>query len=61
MSVELEAVLDELNMHWYKPKYLTRGLMSAYLRQNSRQHYFSASFEKKQNSKKIQEIREHPT
>ena len=60
-SVDLETVLKELNMHWYKPKYLTSGLMSAHLRQNSRQQYFSLSFEKEQNSKKIQEISEHPT
>ena len=61
VSVDLEDVLEALNMHWYKPKYLTRGLMSAYGRQNSLQQYFSLSFEKEQNSKKIQEIGEHPT
>jgi hypothetical protein len=58
MAVDLETVLQELNMHWYKAKYITRGLMTTYLRYCSLHKYFSASFDKKQNSKKI---REHPT
>ena len=61
MSVDLEVVLEELNMHWYKAKYLTRGLMTAYFRHRSRQHYFSASFESRQNSKKNVKTSEHPT
>ena len=61
MSVDLEVVLEELNMHWYKAKYLTRGLMVAYLRHCSLQKYYSASFDKMKNSKKIPKIREHPT
>ena len=58
MTVDLETVLQKLNMHWYKAKYITRGLMTAYLRYCSLHKYFSASFDKKQNSKKISE---HPT
>ena len=58
MTVDLEVVLQKLNMHWYKAKYITRGLMTAYLRYCSRHKYFSAIFDKKQNSKKISE---HPT
>lgn len=61
MSVDLEVVLEKLNMHWYKAEYLTRGLMTAYLRYCSRQKYFSASFQEMQNTKKIPEIRGHPT
>jgi hypothetical protein len=57
-TLDLETVLQKLNMHWYKAKYITRGLMTAYLRYCSLQKYYSASFDKKQNSKKI---REHPT
>ena len=63
-SVALEVVLQELNMHWYKAEYLTLGLMTAYLQYSSKQKHFSASFDKKKNTKKIQkipEIREHPT
>ena len=29
---DVESVLQILGIHWYKPKYLTRGLMVAYLR-----------------------------
>ena len=29
---DLESVLQILGIHWYKPKYLTRGLMVAFLR-----------------------------
>ena len=60
-SVDLEEVLQKLNMHWYKPEYLTRGLMTAYLRHNSQEKYFSASFEEKQNFNNNREISEHPT
>ena len=58
LPVDLEVVLQKLNMHWYKAKYITRGLITAYLRYCSLHKYFSASFDKKQNSKKIIE---HPT
>lgn len=61
MSVDLEDVLQILNMHWYKAKYITRGLMNAYFRHNSQRKYFSASFEEKQNFKNNREIDEHPT
>ena len=58
MTVDLEVVLQKLNMHWYKAKYITRELMTAYLRYCSLQKYYSLSFDKKQNSKNISE---HPT
>ena len=61
MSVDLDDVLQILNMHWYKAKYITRGLMTAYFRHNSQRKYFSASFEEKQNFKNNREIDEHPT
>ena len=50
--LDLETVLLTLNMHWYKPKYLTRGLMVAYYRQCLHQNYFSASYDPQKNSKK---------
>lgn len=59
-SVDLATVLEELNMHWYKAKYITRGLMVAYLRHCSLHQYFSACFESKQNSKKNVKTSEHP-
>ena len=61
MSPELEDVLRLLNMHWYKPKYLTRGLMVAYLQRYFQQHYFSASYDPGQNSKKNQKALEDST
>ena len=42
---DLEAVLLALNIHWYKPKYLTRGLMVAYLQHSLKRQYFSASYD----------------
>ena len=42
---DLEAVLLALNIHWYKPKYLTRGLMVAYLQDSLKRQYFSASYD----------------
>ncbi|RKU29101.1 hypothetical protein C6497_06850 [Candidatus Poribacteria bacterium] len=39
----VEAVLQTLRIRWYKPKYLIRGLMVAYLRHCIQQHDFSAS------------------
>ncbi len=61
MPVDLENVLQTLNMHWYKAKYITRGLMTAYFRHRSQQKYFSASFKRNQNFKNNREIGEHPT
>ena len=61
MPVDLDHVLQTLNMHWYKAKYLTRGLMTAYFRHTSQQKYFSASFKEKQNYKNNREIGEHLT
>ena len=60
-SVDLETVLEELNMHWYKAEYITRGLMTAYFRHKERLKSFSASFKRNQNLKNIREIDEHPT
>ena len=42
--LDLETVILTLNMHWYQPKYLTRGLMVAYLQRCLQQNYFSASY-----------------
>ncbi len=58
---DLDAVLQTLGIHWYKPKYLTRGLMVAYLRFCFQQKYFSASNDQKQNSKKCLKIVEDTT
>ena len=44
-SLEVETVLRTLDIHWYNPKYLTRGLIVAYLRRCFQQQYFSASYE----------------
>ena len=54
-------VLRDLNMHWSQAKYLTRGLMTAYLQHCFRQHCFSASNDAKQNSKKNLKIGEGST
>ena len=51
-ALDLETVLLTLNMHWYQPKYLTRGLRVAYYQRCLKQNYFSASYEPRQNSKK---------
>ena len=56
VSLNLETILLALNIHWYKAKHLTRGLMTAYLRQ-----YFSMSCKSKQNSIKNQKIVEDST
>ena len=61
MPIDLENVLQTLNMHWYKAKYITRGLMTAYFRHRSQQKSFSASFKRNQNFKNNREIGEHPT
>ncbi len=51
-TVDLETVLLTLNRHWYQPKYLTRGLMVAYLQQSLKQNYFSTSYDAEKNAKK---------
>ena len=50
--LEVETVLSTLGIDWYKPKYLTRGLMVAYLQHCFQQQYFSAGYKQIQNSKK---------
>lgn len=60
-SLDLETVLLTLNMHWYQPKYLTRGLMVAYLQRCLQQNYFSPSFASGKNSKKNMKIVEDTT
>ena len=52
VPLDLEDVLLALNRHWYKAKYLTRGLMTAYLQRCFQQQCFSASYDTRQNSKK---------
>ena len=52
VPLDLEDVLLALNRHWYKAKYLTRGLMTAYLQRCFQQQCFSTSYEPRQNSKK---------
>ena len=61
MPPNVQDVLLALNKHWYKPKHLTRGLMVAYLQQCLRQHYFSASYDSNQDSKKNRKIVEDST
>ena len=55
------SVLLALNRHWYKPKYLTRGLMVAYLQHSLKHQYFSASYDLMQHSKKNPKILEDST
>ena len=52
VPLDVETVILTLNMHWYQPKYLTRGLMVAYYQRCLRQNYFSLSYEPQKNSKK---------
>ena len=59
--LDLETVLLTLNMHWYQPKYLTRGLMVAYLQRHLQQNYFSPSYDPGQNSTKKLKIPEDST
>ena len=61
VSLDVEDVLLALNMNWYKPKYLTRGLMTAYLIQCFEKQCFSASYDSRQNSKKNRKIVEDST
>ena len=58
---DLETVLLTLNMHWYQPKYLTRGLMVAYLQRSLQQNYFSQSYDAEKNAKKNLKIVEDTT
>ena len=51
-ALDLETVLLTLNMHWYQPRYLTRGLMVAYLQHCLRENYFSVSYDPGQNAMK---------
>lgn len=60
-SLDLETVLLTLNMHWYQPKYLTRGLMVAYLQRCLQQNSFSLGFAPGKNSKKNMKIVEDTT
>ena len=61
VSLDVEDVLLALNKHWYKAKYLTRGLMVAYLQRCFQQQCFSASYDLRQYSKKNREIVEDST
>ena len=60
-SVDVEDVLLALNKHWYKAKYLTRGLMLAYLQRCCQQQCFSASYDTRQSSQKNLKIVEDST
>ena len=60
-SVDVEDVLLALNKHWYKAKYLTRGLMVAYLQRCRQQQCFSASYDLRQSSQKNLKIVEDST
>ena len=52
--IDLETVILTLNRHWYKPVYLTRGLMMAYLQHQLQKRYFLASYDPGENpSKKL--------
>ena len=58
---DVDAMLQTLGIHWYKPRYLTRGIMVSFLRHCLLQEYFSASNERKQNSNKNLKIVEDTT
>ena len=60
-ALDLETVIRTLNMHWYQPKYLTRGLMVAYLQRRLKQNYFSQSYAPEKNAKKNMKIVEDTT
>ena len=59
--IDLETVLLTLNMHWYQPKYLTRGLMVAYLQRCLQQNDFSVSYDPGKNAMKKLKIPEDAT
>ena len=60
-ALDVEDVLLALNKHWYKAKYLTRGLMVAYFQRCFQQHYFSASYDTRHASEKNRKIVEDST
>ena len=60
-ALDLETVIRTLNMHWYQPKYLTRGLMVAYYQRCLQQNYFLHSYGRRQNSVKNLKIVEDTT
>ena len=59
--LDLETVILTLNMHWYQPKYLTRGLKVAYLQRCLQQNYFFPSCAPGENSQKKLKTVEDPT
>ena len=60
-ALDVEDVLLALNKHWYKAKYLTRGLMVAYLQRCRQQQCFSASYDTRESSQKNLKIVEDST
>ena len=58
VSLDLEDVLSTLNIHWYKPKHLTRGLMTAYLQRRLQQNYFYTGYDPRKNAQKKLKIPE---
>ena len=59
--LDLETVLSTLNIHWYKPKHLTRGLMTAYLQRCLQQNYFYTGYDPRKNAQKKLKIPEDTT
>ncbi len=59
--LDLDTLLQTLRIHWYKPEYITRGIMVAYLQHCFQQQHFLASNDPKQNSKKGLKIVEDTT
>ena len=55
-TLDVEDVLLALNKHWYKAKYLTRGLMVAYFQRCYQQQYFSTSYDARRSSEKNRKI-----
>ena len=49
----IQAVCQQLGIHWYRPKKLTQGLRVAYLRSQMAVASFSAKFREKTNSQNI--------
>jgi len=60
-NIDLETVLLTLNIHWYQPKYLTRGLMIAYFQRCLQQNHFSTSYTPRKNAMKRLKIPEDAT
>jgi len=42
-NISVEAVLETLGIHWYRPSKITRGLMQAYVQCQTLKHLFSSS------------------